>query len=288
MDRMDWARLLPGWFFPGCAFALGLVFGSFANVCIHRLPRGGSPVRPRSACPGCGTTIQARDNIPLVSWLLLRGRCRHCDAAIPIRYPLVELAGGLLFLALSLRFGPGAGFAVMAAFALSLLILFFTDLETMLLPDAVTLTGTAAGVLLAPWNPLLRDGARSAAGRVVSALLGAAAGAGLVVVILLGWRLWSRRRLGPDATEEERDGMGLGDLKMLALIGAFTGLGQVFFVTFLASVLGSAAGLALILSGRGGGRTAIPFGSFLAVAAVAAMFIGPTAVAWYLSLIGLE
>ncbi len=275
---------LPAWLFPAWAALLGLVMGSFANVCIHRLPEHRSVVWVRSACPACGRKVRARDNVPLLSWLVLGGRCRDCRAPIPGRYPLVEALGGLLYLGLALRFGPGAGFAVLALFALGLLILFFTDLETMLLPDAVTLPGTAAGLILAPWNPLL-DGSGWA--RVAAAASGAAAGALLVAALMAGWWLWTRNRLGPDATEEERSGMGLGDLKMLALIGAFVGLRQVFLVTFLAATLGSLAGLALMAAGRGGRRTALPFGTFLAVAGVAAIFYGSAAVAWYLGLLGL-
>jgi len=288
MDSLDWARILPDWFFPAWAGLLGLVAGSFANVCIHRLPLGESVVAPRSRCPSCGTPVRALDNIPVLSWLLLRGRCRACRAAISPRYPLVEFAGGLLFLLLAVRFGPGTGFAVLALFVLALLILFHTDFDQFILPDAVTLPGLAAGILLSPWNPLLAS-ADTAGGaqRVIASLTGGAAGAGLVVLILLGWKAWTRGRLGPDATDEERSGMGLGDLKMLALIGAFVGLRQVFFVTFVAALAGSVFGGALLLLGRGGRRTALPFGCFLAVAGVLSVFWGRPVVDAYMRLLGL-
>jgi leader peptidase (prepilin peptidase)/N-methyltransferase len=287
MDSYEWSRIIPPWLFPAWATALGLVLGSFANVCIHRLPEHRTVVRGRSACPACGHRIRALDNLPLVSWLWLGGRCRDCGASISWRYPLVELLTGLLYLGLALRFGPGAGFAVMALFGLALVILFFTDLETMLLPDAVTLTGTASGVLLAPWNPLLTAEGAAGFGRpVLSALGGGLAGAGLVLAIMAGWRLWARGRLGPEATEEERTGMGQGDLKMLALIGAFVGLKQVFVVTFVAAVLGSAVGMALMAVRGGGRRTILPFGAFLALAALGTVFYGEAALAWYLRLLG--
>ena len=288
MDSLDWARILPDWFFPTWAGLLGLVAGSFANVCIHRLPLGESVVAPRSRCPSCGIPVRALDNIPVLSWLLLRGQCRACHAAISRRYPLVEILGGGLFALLAIRCGPGAGFAVLALFVLALLILFHTDLDHFILPDAVTLPGLAAGILLSPWNPLLASDVAVGGGRrVLASLAGGAAGAGLVVLILLGWKVWTRGRLGPEATEEERSGMGLGDLKMLALIGTFVGLRQVFFVTFVAALTGSILGGALILAGRGGRRTALPFGCFLAVAGVLSIFWGRPVVDAYMRLLGL-
>ena len=287
MDSYEWSRIIPPWVFPTWATALGLVLGSFANVCIHRLPEHRTVLWGRSACPACGHRIRAVDNLPIVSWLWLGGRCRDCGATISWRYPLVELLTGLLCLGLALLFGPGAGFAVMALFGLALVVLFFTDLETMLLPDAVTLTGTVTGILLAPWNPLLTDEGAPGSGRpMLSALGGALAGAGLVLVIMLGWRLWSRGRLGPEATEEERTGMGQGDLKMLALIGAFVGLKQVFVVTFMAAILGSVVGLVLMAVRGDGRRTVLPFGTFLALAALGTIFYGEAALAWYLRLLG--
>lgn len=284
MDRFDWVRILPPWLYPLLATAVGLILGSFANVCIHRLPRGLSVVWARSECPRCGARVRAWDNIPLVSWLLLAGRCRDCRAPIAWRYPLVEALGGLLFLAVALRFGPGQGALVMGLFVLALLILFFTDLETMLLPDWITLGGVVAGVALAPWNPLLpeRAGALPAMG---VALAGAAGGAGLILAVMLVWRVWSRYRFPGDVSEELRAGMGQGDLKMLALIGAFVGLRQVFFVTFAAAVMGSLFGLAMMMRRRAHGHTLLPFGTFLALAGTCSIFFGRQIVDFYLSLL---
>ncbi|MFQ5768480.1 MAG: prepilin peptidase, partial [Acidobacteriota bacterium] len=183
----------------------------------------------------------------------------------------------------------GTSFFVMATFSLFLLILFFTDLDTMLLPNSVTRTGTALGLGLAPWNPLLGSATHPSGAvpsRIFSALAGAALGVLLVLGIMGAWRLWVRGRLGPHATKEEKTGMGWGDLKMLALIGAFVGLRQVFFVTFLAAVLGSLVGLSLILAGRGGRHMPLPFGTFLSLAGLTAVFIGRPVVEWYLSLLG--
>jgi leader peptidase (prepilin peptidase)/N-methyltransferase len=277
---------LPGWFFPLWATLFGLIFGSFANVCIHRLPDHRSVIRPRSSCPGCGALVRAKDNIPIFSWLWLRGRCRSCGMAIPARYPLVEALAGALFLALALRYGPSAGFAVAAGYALALLILFFTDLETFLLPDTVTLTGTALGLACSPWNPLLGLPEAEWWERLLASAIGALTGAGLVFLIIMAWKLWVRGRLGADATEEEKSGMGWGDLKMLALIGSCVGWQQLIFVTFLASAMGSLAGLALMLAGRGGRKMVLPFGTFLSAAGIATIFVGPPAVRWYLALLG--
>ncbi len=286
MELLSWLAMLPAWFFPLAATLVGLLMGSFANACIHRLPRHLSVVWVRSACPQCGAMVRARDNVPLLSWLLLRGRCRDCRAPIAWRYPVVEGLTATLFLLVALRFGPSLEALVMAFFALALLILFFTDLETMLLPDVVTLGGTVAGVLLAQWNPLLE---RSATARpaMFQALAGAAAGAGLILMVMLAWRLWSRwRRFGARVSEELRTGMGQGDLKMLAFIGAFVGLRQVFYVTFAAALLGSLVGLGLMLVRRAGRYTALPFGTFLALAALTAIFFGRRAVDAYLGLLG--
>ena len=285
MDRLDWVRILPPWLFPLAAALVGMIMGSFANVCIHRMPQHLSVVWARSACPSCGAGVRGYDNIPLLSWMILRGRCRDCRAPIAARYPLVEVLTGLLFLAVALRFGPQVGAGVMALFALALLILFFTDLETMLLPDAITLPGVLAGILLAPWNPLL-DQRPGVLAPMLQALAGAAGGAGLILAVMLAWRLYSHYRFKGELSEEMRTGMGQGDLKMLAFIGAFVGLKQVFYVTFSAAVLGSLVGLALMMGRRAGRYTALPFGTFLALAGASAIFFGRQVVDLYLGLLG--
>lgn len=255
------------------AFAFGAVFGSFCNVCIHRLPRGSSLVRPGSRCPACGAAIRWYQNVPIVSWLALRGRCASCEEPISWRYPFVELLGGGLVLAAWVAYGPTDRLAVAAPFALAMVVLFFTDLDHRILPDPVTLTGFAAGVAIAWWNPFL-DGAGWS--RVWAALAGAALGAGVLWGI---GALWTRLR-GVEA-------MGLGDVKMMAMVGAFAGPVGVLFTLFTASVAGAAVGLALVPLRGGTMRDTLPFGCFLAPAALAALLAARPALDAYLGLVGL-
>lgn len=251
--------------------AFGLVLGSFLNVCIYRLPLGESVVRPRSRCPRCGATLRAYQNVPVVSWLALRGRCASCAAPISWRYPLVELASGGALGALWLVYGPSAAFLVAAGFVLALLVLFFTDFDHQLLPDAVTLSGFAAGMAVSWWNPFL---AGEGWHRVWLALAGAALGSGVLWGI---GALYSRVR-GVEA-------MGMGDVKMMAMVGAFTGPMGVLFTLFAASIVGAVVGIALIpIRGRTLGDT-LPFGCFLAPAALGALLIGRKAIEAYLGLV---
>lgn len=242
------------------ASILGLCLGSFLNVVIHRLPLGQSLLRPRSRCPHCGHAIRPWHNLPVLGWLWLRGRCADCRAAIPVRYPLVELAGGIVALTAVLAFPtPWHSLAALWLF-LSLLAVFFIDLEHRIIPDEISLGGTVLGLVLAHWTIGLKP-----------ALAGAAAGA--AGLFLVGW--FYRRVRG-------RDGMGFGDVKLAAMLGAFLGLSGLVMTVLFASVLGSATGFALIAARRGSGATALPFGSFLAPAAVVALLWGPAVWGWYL------
>jgi leader peptidase (prepilin peptidase)/N-methyltransferase len=251
--------------------ALGLILGSFLNVCIHRLPLGASIVRPRSHCPRCTSPIPWTRNVPLLSWLVLRGRCADCGAPISWRYPFVEALSGAALLALWLGYGPSSGFVIAAAFTLALVVLFFTDLDHQLLPDAVTLTGFATGLAVAWWNPFL-GGTGSA--RVWSAVAGAALGSGL---------LWAVGALYGKLRQVEA--MGLGDVKMMAMVGAFTGPTGVLFTIFAASLVGAAFGLLMIpLRGRTL-QDKLPFGCFLAPAAAAALFVSRSALSAYWNLL---
>ena len=241
-----------GYFGLAWAGVFGLLVGSFLNVVIHRLPRDESLVRPGSHCPACGASIRPLENVPLLSWIALGGRCRACRAPISVRYPAVELANGVLWAA-SFRRAPGwADFAAGAIFFSASLALAWIDYDFQILPDAITIPTLAAGLALSFLTHA--PGPRRA---VLGALVG---GGGLW---LLGW-LWSRLR--------KVDAMGLGDVKMLAMIGAFVGPAGVLAAVFFASILGSLAGLLLIAARRGNLRSALPFGVFLAIGGVGAYF----------------
>jgi leader peptidase (prepilin peptidase)/N-methyltransferase len=232
----------------------GALLGSFVNVVIYRLPREISLVRPRSHCPGCGARIAFYDNIPLISYFALGGRCRRCRAPIPARYPLVEalgaaLSGGVVWLAAS----PGMALA-WGAFVLALLAVLFIDYDFQIIPDVITLPGIALGLAAAVWGPL----------PVKDALIGLAVGGGGLLLVAEGYRRIARR-----------EGLGLGDVKLMAMVGAFLGWHGALATLVLGSFAGSLVGGALIASRRGTRLTALPFGSFLAPAAWAALFFGP-------------
>jgi leader peptidase (prepilin peptidase)/N-methyltransferase len=251
---------------------VGLVLGSFLNVCIHRLPRGESVVHPRSRCPACGELIRWYQNVPVVSWIALRARCAGCGCPISWRYPLVELMTAAILLGLWLAYGPSRQFLVAAPFCLAMTVLFFTDLDLQLLPDVITLPGFAVGIALAWINPFLAQETPSA--RLWMAVSGGALGAGVLWGI---GALYSRLR-GVEA-------MGMGDVKLMAMVGAFTGPLGVLFTLFAASVVGAVVGVALIpLRGRSLSDT-LPFGCFLAPAAVVALLYGRQAIGAYFELV---
>jgi leader peptidase (prepilin peptidase)/N-methyltransferase len=242
---------------------LGLAFGSFLNVVIHRVPRRASIIRPPSACPGCGYQLAWYDNIPLVSYLVLRGRCRQCAAPISIRYPIVELITAAVFLLHYYSFGPTPLLAVRLLFACALIALFAIDLEHQLLPNVITLPGIATGLL---FSLVLPPG-------IVDAAIGTLVGGGV---------LWAIGEAYFRLTGQE--GMGFGDVKMLAMIGAFLGWQQVILTLVLSSFAGSLIGVLVIVSGRGGLKHALPYGTFLALGALVASIWGTRIVAWYLNL----
>jgi len=255
----EWIKDVPG-LWIGLAL-LGLALGSFLNVVIYRLPLGLSVVRPRSHCPACQAQIRAGDNIPLLSHLLLRGRCRRCGAAISARYPLVELLGLVSVLAASFLSATPWAAAARAAFLLAMIVVFFVDLDHRIIPDEISLGGAVAGLLVAPLLDLPR----------LQALIGAVAGAGGLLLVALAYR----KLRGVS-------GMGGGDIKLAAAIGAFTGWQGLLLTLVIGSFVGSAVGIALLLRGRATGKSALPFGCFLAPAAAVALLLGPRLWAWYL------
>jgi leader peptidase (prepilin peptidase)/N-methyltransferase len=263
-------------FFPWLAGLAGLLLGSFLNVCIYRWPLEVSVVTPRSHCPNCDFQIAWYDNIPLVSWFLLKGRCRACHDPISWRYPVVEALTAICFAIFAVRFGTSLPFFKMSLFAAILIGLLFSDLETLLLPDEFTVGGAVLGLMLS-FVVLLHGGIfgllAAIAGfapdpRVISAgeaLLGAVIPAGSLW--LLGWVFEKVRN---------KEGLGFGDVKMIAMIGAFLGLRGALFTVILGSLLGSIIGIAFIkLAGKDPGEYPLPFGTFLAVAGLIVAFAEP-------------
>lgn len=242
----------------------GLIVGSFLNVLAHRLPRGESVVSPGSHCPACGAGILARDNIPVVSWLLLGGRCRTCRAPISARYPMLELTNGVLWALVFLRAQEWPELLGGVFFASACLALAAIDLEFQILPDRITLTGIAIGILLSFFSKTRTPG---------SALIGAAVGGGGLFLIAFLYEKFAGH-----------EGMGLGDVKMLGMIGAFLGPVGVLMTVLAASLSGSVVGIAAIALGRGDRKMRLPFGVFLAAGGVAAFFFAEPFLARYRAL----
>ena len=247
------------------AALLGLVTGSYLNVVIHRLPRGESTVRPRSRCPWCGGGIRARDNLPVLSWLLLRGRCRRCGAPISWRYPALEALTAALFVAVERSFGFTLEALAALVFACLLLALAAIDVDQFLLPDRLTLPGIVVGLAAQPWLPRTS---------FLDAVLGVLVGAGLLILLINAW-FWLRGE----------EGMGMGDVNMLAMVGAFLGWQGVLVTFVLATVTGALSGLALLAAGRLELRGRLPFGLFLALGAFVALVAGDRLVAAYAGLL---
>jgi len=253
------------------AFVFGACIGSFVNVVIHRLPRRESLVAPRSRCPSCRATIAWYDNLPLASWLLLRGRCRQCGGNIDARYPIVELLTGFIAYGLHARWGLSLESLVGFYFACTLLAIAYIDLELGIIPDVLSLSGLVVGLVT---SPLLHPEAPLDA--IERAVVGALLGGGLLFAVA-----WTYER----ATG--REGMGGGDIKLLAMIGAFLGWQGVLLTLLLGSLVGSAIGISLMITRGADAKLAIPFGPFLSIGAFVALFWGSAIVSWYLASAGL-
>lgn len=243
-------------------FFVGCCIGSFFNVVIHRLPRGESVVRPGSHCPGCDRAIAAYDNIPLVSYVLLRGKCRHCGASISARYPLVEAVTGLLALFLFREHGWSTQFLIEFVFACMLVIITFIDLDTYIIPDVFSLTGIVLGLATSFISIRLTW---------VESLTGVVLGGGFFWAIAVGYEFLRKR-----------EGLGGGDIKLLAMIGAFVGWSGVVFTILVASVVGLVVGLLVMWRTRQGLTAMIPFGPFLSLGAVCYLFWGQSFFIWYM------
>jgi leader peptidase (prepilin peptidase)/N-methyltransferase len=248
----------------GFAAALGAVIGSFLNVCIHRVPRQQSIVWPASACPHCRRELSWYENVPVVSFLALRGRCRTCGEPISLRYPIIETITAAMFAAAWWYYGPGPLLASRLVFGCALMALFAIDLEHQLLPNVITLPGILVGFAFSFFTE---------PGWLAS-LLGIVLGGGLLYAMA---EAYYRIR--------HEEGLGMGDVKMLAMVGAFLGWKLTVMTLMLASVTGSIVGVLLIASRRGTMKYALPFGTFLALGAAAAATVGPAILSWYLGLL---
>ena len=241
---------------------LGLTVGSFLNVCIHRIPRGQSLVYPGSRCPHCGYALRWYDNVPVLGYLALLGRCRKCHARISARYPLVELVTLALFVVHGMAFGWSALLVPRLLFACMLVVLFAIDLEHQLLPNVITLPGIVIGLIA---SAVLPPG-------FIDAIIGVLVGGGVLWLIGEAYYRYSGH-----------EGLGGGDVKMLAMIGAFLGWKLVLVTLVLSSFAGSIIGLGVIVMKRGGMKYALPYGTFLALGALVASLFGDSIVSWYVS-----
>jgi leader peptidase (prepilin peptidase)/N-methyltransferase len=252
-----------------CA-VLGLLVGSFLNVVIHRVPQGLSLVRPPSACPACGHRVLARDNVPVLSWLVLRGRCRHCGVRISARYPMVEVATALLWAGVAWWLGPDASLPAWLYLASIAVALSAIDLDLHRLPDAIVLPSYAVGAVLLG-GASLAEGDPAA---IVRALVGAVALGGLYLVLHL----------------VRPDGMGFGDVKLAGVLGLYLGYlgwGPLAVGAFAAFLLGGVVGLAVMAARSSGRGTRIPFGPFMLAGALLALVVGDPVSTAYLRLVGL-
>jgi leader peptidase (prepilin peptidase)/N-methyltransferase len=245
---------------PLIALMFGLIIGSFCNVVTYRLPQGKSIVTPGSQCRSCGNAIRPWDNIPLLSYLLLNGRCRACREPISPRYPAVEFISGMLFVWLYFKFGFSVLFAVYALMASTLLVVALIDFDHKIIPNIITLPGIAIGLGLSLWALPITP---------LASLLGLLIGGTLFYLIAL----------------VSKGGMGGGDIKLIAMIGAFLGWQGVLFTIFSSALLGSLVGMMLILLGKKGRKDKVPFGPFLSCGAILFMLCGDALIHWYLNLL---
>ena len=246
-------------------FLFGLVIGSFLNVCIYRIPREQSIVFPSSKCPKCGVSISALDNIPVISYIMLRGKCRNCKEPISIRYPVVEILNGLLYILVLWRYELSPTGMILMMYMSALLVITFIDIDFQIIPDVITIPGTFISLVLGAFlmkDPFLRS---SLLGFKAS-LIGCVLGFGLFYAIAI----------------LSRGGMGGGDIKMMAMVGALTGWKGVLLTTFAGSLLGSIIGIALMALKGKGRKTKIPFGPFLAAGSAISVLFGQEILRLYL------
>lgn len=248
------------------AFIFGAVVGSFLNVCIYRLPKEESVVFPPSHCPDCGYRIRWYDNVPIVSYLVLKGKCRSCSAPISPQYPIVEAINALLTLFLFMRFGLSRAFLVLFLFCSAMVVVTFIDLEHQIIPDAISLPGIVAGFVFSFFIPQLGW---------KTSLIGMLAGGGSLYLVAFLYHLFTGK-----------EGMGGGDIKLLAMMGAFFGWKSIPFIIFVSSLAGSIIGVTVMLIQKKDAKLAIPFGPFLVFGAILYIFYGRQMIQWYLNIGG--
>jgi leader peptidase (prepilin peptidase)/N-methyltransferase len=245
-------------------FLFGAAIGSFLNVCIYRLPRSLSLVHPRSKCPHCETPIAFYDNIPVLSYLLLGGKCRHCSTAISLRYLVVELAAGLSAVAVFTRYGLIWEALLLYGLVAALLIVTFIDMDHKIIPNVISYPGIIIGFAASFFSRFIT---------YKESLLGIAVGAGILLLVASGYYFFTKK-----------EGMGGGDVKLLAMIGAFLGWEAVIFTIFVGSAVGTVLGIAVALKTQKGRKAAVPFGPFLSLGALLYLFHGQEIVSWYIGL----
>ncbi len=251
------------WALEPIAFVLGLCIGSFMNVCIYRIPILKSIVSPGSTCMSCNQPIRFYDNIPVISYLLLRGRCRNCKTPFSFRYPLIELLSGLFALGAFLRWGMSAESLIYYGFIAVLVVITFIDIDHYIIPDVISLPGIPVGVIASFFLPEMT---------FKTSILGVLLGGGILYTVAWTYQFFAHK-----------EGMGGGDIKLLAMIGAFVGWKGVLVTLFIGSIVGTLAGGAVMLYTRSSMKLKIPFGPFLAIGAMVHIFFGEDLIYWYLN-----
>ena len=243
-------------------FILGLIVGSFSNVCIYRIPRNESIVYPASHCPKCRSNISPKDNIPLLSYILLKGRCRNCKSKIPIQYPVVEFLSGLIYLIIYLTYGLSIQSLIYIFLSSALIIIAFIDLNEQIVPDVISLPGIVIGFIISFFVPYIS---------FVNSALGVLVGGGIILIIgLAGSAIF------------KKEAMGGGDVKLAAMIGAFLGWRYIIISLFLGFFLGALAGIILILSKIKSREDVVPFGPFIVLGSLITLLWGEKIISWYI------
>jgi len=243
-------------------FILGLIVGSFSNVCIYRIPRNESIIYPASHCPKCRTKIKPIDNIPLLSFILLKGRCRNCKSKISIQYPVVEFLTGLIFLIIYLIYGLSIQSLIYIILSSALIIIAFIDLNEQIVPDVISLPGIVIGFIISFFVPYIS---------FINSTLGVLVGGGIILIIGLAGSVIFKK-----------EAMGGGDVKLAAMIGAFLGWRYIIISLFLGFFLGALAGIVLILSKIKSREDTVPFGPFIILGSFITLLWGEKIITWYI------